>query len=478
MKKKIIGLILWSSLAAGILTGCGNKDNVGEGSSFADNSSMSGSGAAAGSSAADSTAGGNNNPSGNGKVYYLSFKPEVDPIWQNLAAQYTQETGVEVKVVTAANGTYEQTLMSEIANTEAPTLFQINGPIGYLNWQEYCADLSGTNLYSWLLDKSLAVTGENGGVYGIPYVVEGYGIIYNNAIMEKYFALEGAQAASMDEINNFASLKAVVEDMQARKDELGIQGVFASTSLTPGDDWRWQTHLANLPVYYEFQEKGISDTNNLEFTYSDYYKNIFDLYLNNSCTAPGLLGSRSVDDSMAEFALGQAAMVQNGNWAWSQISDVPGNTVQESDVKFLPIYTGVPGEEGQGLCTGTENFFAINSQASAEDQAASIAFIEWVFSSETGKNAVTNELGFIAPFNTFAEDEKPADPLAKEVIRYMEDPAKTSVAWIFTTFPSQRFKDDFGAALLEYAAGSRSWDDVKNTVIERWAAEKNAVEAQ
>ncbi len=72
---------------------------------------MSGSGAAVGSSAADNTAGGNNNPSGNGKVYYLSFKPEVDPIWQNLAAQYTQETGVEVKVVTAANGTYEQTLM-------------------------------------------------------------------------------------------------------------------------------------------------------------------------------------------------------------------------------------------------------------------------------------------------------------------------------------------------------------------------------
>ena len=63
-------------------------------------------------------------------------------------------------------------------------------------------------------------------VYGIPYVVEGYGIIYNQAIMNKYFATEGAKAASMDEINNFATLKSVVEDMTAKKDVLGIDGVF------------------------------------------------------------------------------------------------------------------------------------------------------------------------------------------------------------------------------------------------------------
>ena len=265
--------------------------------------------------------------------------------------------------------------------------------------------------------------------------------------------------------------------MQAKKDELGIEGVFASTSLTPGEDWRWQTHLANIPVYYEFKDKGITDTDNLEFTYSDNFKNIFDLYINNSCTAPGLLGSKSVDDSMAEFALGQAAMVQNGNWGWSQINGVDGNTVKAEDVKFLPIYTGVEGEENQGLCTGTENFFCINKEASAEDQAASIAFVEWLFSSETGKAAVTNDLGFIAPFNTFSDDEKPSDPLAQEVLRYMADSSKTSVAWNFTSFPSQQFKDDFGAALLEYASGSIDWDAVKTTVVERWAAEKAATAA-
>ncbi len=458
MKKKLIGGIACMALA--LLVGCGNggnDENSGSGNSFADQSG--------------SNTG--NNGSVKGSVYYLNFKPEVDSVWQQIAAQYTNETGVPVKVVTAANNTYEQTLMSEIANKDAPTLFQINGPVGYQNWKDYCADLSGSQLYDWLLDKNMVVEGDDGKIYGIAYVVEGYGIIYNNSIMNKYFALDGAKAASMDEIKNFQTLKAVVEDMQARKDELGIKGVFASTSLNPSDTWRWQTHLANIPIHYELREKNVSDLKDLEFIYAENYRNIFDLYLNNSGTAKGLLGNKSVDDSMTEFALGQVAMVQNGNWAWGQISDVQGNTVSEEDVRFLPIYTGMQGEENQGICIGTENFMAVNSKASAENQAASLAFLEWLFSSEVGKNFVTNELEFITPFNTFGETERPKDPLAKEVLRYMNDDTRENITWDFVIFPSQQFKDDFGDALLEYASGGKTFDQVKEIVVQRWAAEKN-----
>lgn len=458
MKKKLIGGIACMALA--LLVGCGNggnDENSGSGNSFADQSG--------------SNTG--NNGSAKGAVYYLNFKPEVDSVWQQIAAQYTNETGVPVKVVTAANNTYEQTLMSEIANKDAPTLFQINGPVGYQNWKDYCADLSGSQLYDWLLDKNMVVEGDDGKIYGIAYVVEGYGIIYNNSIMNKYFALDGAKAASMDEIKNFQTLKAVVEDMQARKDELGIKGVFASTSLNPSDTWRWQTHLANIPIHYELREKNVSDLKDLEFIYAENYRNIFDLYLNNSGTAKGLLGNKSVDDSMTEFALGQVAMVQNGNWAWGQISDVQGNTVSEEDVRFLPIYTGMQGEENQGICIGTENFMAVNSKASAENQAASLAFLEWLFSSEVGKNFVTNELEFITPFNTFGETERPKDPLAKEVLRYMNDDTRENITWDFVIFPSQQFKDDFGDALLEYASGGKTFDQVKEIVVQRWAAEKN-----
>lgn len=464
MKKKLISALLSVAMVSALAAGCGKSETPATEAPAGDEAQQTEGTDSAAAPAAEGT----------GSVYYLNFKPEVEEVWNDVAAAYTEETGVPVKVVTAASGTYEEVLKSEIAGSDAVTLFQINGPVGYSNWKDYCADLSGTDFYNALSDKSLAVTGEDGGVYGIPYTIEGYGIIYNDAIMQKYFAMDGAKVKSVDEINNFDTLKAVVEDMQAKKDDLGIQGVFASTSLLPGEDWRWQTHTANLPIYYEYQDKGVSDLEEIEFTYSDNMKNIFDLYINNSITAPGLLGSKAVTDSMAEFALGQVAMVQNGNWAYSQIAEVEGNTVKAEDVQFMPIYTGVKGEENQGLCIGTENFFAVNSQASAENQQASIDFVNWLVSSEKGKDYMVNALGNTAPFTTFGDAEKPTDPLAKSMLASMES-GKTSVAWSFTTFPSQDFKNDFGAALLEYANGNMTWDQVKETVITRWAEEKAAV---
>ena len=440
--KKFVTLALSAVMATMALTGC--------------------------SSSSDKSAAGD----GEGSVYYLNFKPESEEQWKKIAEDYEKETGVKVKVVTAASGTYEQTLKSEIAKEDAPTLFQINGPVGYQSWKDYCLDLKDTELYNSLLNKDMAVK-DGDGVYGIPYVEEGYGIIYNAAIMNKYFELDGAKAKSMDEINNFDKLKEVAEDMQSKKDQLGIKGVFASTSLTPGEDWRWQTHLANLPIYYEYKDKDVKNLDKIDFTYSENFKNIFDLYINNSTCEPTLLGSKTVTDSMSEFALGQAAMVQNGNWGWSQIADVEGNTVKEEDVKFMPIYTGVKGEEKQGICIGTENFFSINSKASEADQKASIAFVEWLFTSETGKKHVTEELGFIAPFNTFEDAETPQDPLAQEVLRYLSNEDLYNVDWNFTTFPSQTFKDDFGAALLQYCNGNMKWDEVKKLVVDEWATEKN-----
>ncbi|MCI6738893.1 MAG: ABC transporter substrate-binding protein [Intestinibacter sp.] len=447
--KKFISIALAAVLTLGILTGCSS-------------SKTSGSSASSASSAGSDE---------KGSVYYLSFKPEQEEQWKEIAKKYTEETGVEVKVVTAASGTYEQTLKSEIAKDDAPTLFQINGPVGYQSWKEYCADLKDTELNKHLLNPDLAIT-DGDGVYGIPYVEEGYGIIYNQAIMDKYFALDGAKAKSMDEINNFDKLKEVAEDMQAKKDDLGIDGVFASTSLTPGEDWRWQTHLANLPIYYEYKDKDVKDLDEIEFTYADNFKNIFDLYINNSTVEPKLLGSKTVTDSMSEFALGKCAMVQNGNWGWGQIADVDGNTVKEEDVKFMPIYTGVKGEEKQGLCIGTENYFCINNKASEADQKATQDFIEWLFTSDEGKDYVTNQLGFIAPFDTFSDDESPQDPLAQEVLKYMSNKDLYNVDWNFTTFPSQQFKDDFGAALLEYCNGNQDWNQVKQLVIDEWASEK------
>ncbi len=420
------------------------------------------------------------NRSGNtektGQVRYLNFKPESADVYKELAKEYEKETGVKVIVETAANNAYESTLAAKMSTDEAPTLFQINGPKGYSNWKDYCKDLSDTQLYKHLTDSSLALT-VDGKVFGIPYVVEGYGIIYNKALTDKYFALPNKAVSfdSMDDVNSYSELKAVVEDMQKNREALGIEGVFAVTSLKTGEDWRWQTHLANVPLYYEFEKNNIdltSDkTSEITFEYADNFKNIFDLYINNSTVDRKTLGTKTVVDSMAEFALEKCVMVQNGNWAWSQIKDVSGNKVKEENLEFLPIYTGADGEETQGLCIGTENFYAINSKASEEDQKAAEDFIYWLYSSSTGKKYVTEELGFIAPFDTFREDEEPTDPLAQEVLDWMGEEGIKTVPWNFTVFPSQTFKEGFGSSLLKYAQGTKEWSAVKSDMIESWKKE-------
>jgi len=467
MKKrtKLLAFLFAMLLVVASLTACGNDDDT-DTNKEADTTDEAKEGDEDKTESAD-------------EIYFLNFKPEIAEVYDKVAADYEEETGVKVKVVTAASGTYEQTLKSEIAKSDPPTIFQINGPVGYQSWKDYTLDLKSTDLYSYLSDPGLAVTSDDG-VYGIPYVVEGYGIIYNNAIMDKYFALEdrATEVASMDEINNFETLKAVVEDMQANKDDLGIEGVFASTSMGPGEQWRWQTHTANMPLFYEFSDKAGDgdlimaglDSAEIDFSYAANFKNIFDLYINNSSTEKGLLGSKTTDDAMADFALGKAAMVQNGNWAWGQVNEVDGNVVVEDDIKYLPIYTGVTGEENQGLCIGTENYFSVNSQADEAKQKASIEFLEWLFTSDTGKKYVVEELGFIAPFNTFTDDEKPEDPLAKEVLAWMEK-GVNSVPWTFATFPSEDFKNDFGDALLEYINGNMEWSEVETIVKDSWASE-------
>ncbi len=410
------------------------------------------------------------------EIYFLNFKPEIADKYKAISKTYEELTGVRVKFSTAAANSYEQTLKSEIAKKDAPTIFQINGPIGYESWKNYCADLKGTKIYSILSDPSLAITGSDGGVYGVPYVIEGYGIICNLAKFNEYFALSDRQSVinSFDEINNFAALETVVTDMTAHLDQLSINGVFGSTSLSGGEDWRWQTHLANVPFALEADEEGYNigtGVPEISFKYHESMQRLFDLYLNNSVTERGLLGSKSVADSMAEFALGQCAMIQNGNWAWSQIKDVKGNTVKEEDVRFLPLYTGTEADATLGLCIGTENYICINKNASEEKQHQAADFLYWLFSSQEGKRFVTDDLQFLTPFNTFSEEETPDDPLALEIRRWINDTSTESLPWSFVAFPGTAFKNDFGGALLKYAQGNSTWDEVVNTVKTRWKEE-------
>ncbi|NMM94955.1 ABC transporter substrate-binding protein [Bifidobacterium oedipodis] len=401
-----------------------------------------------------------------GKVYYLNFKPEAADQWTALAKKYTEEKGVEVKVQTAASGTYEQTLKSEIAKSEAPTLFQVNGPVGYQNWKKYTADLSGTDIYKELTNQDVALK-DGDKVVGVPYVMETYGLIYNKDILDKYFATDGAKAKSVDEINSFDKLKAVADDMQAKKDELGIKGAFTSAGMDSSSDWRFKTHLANLPLYYEFKEDNVTEQPaEIKGTYLPEYKQIWDLYLKDSTTEPTQISAKTGDDANSEFALGEAAFYQNGTWAWT---DLQKAGMSADSVGMMPIYIGGPDEENEGLATGSENYWCINDKASDADKKATEDFLTWVITSDAGKEALSKDMGFTTPFKTF-DDVTSDNPLTEAAVADQKS-GRTAVSWNFTMMPSEEWKNKLGAALLEYAQGTGDWSAVENAFVKGWASE-------
>ena len=450
--KKILALGLTAALSLSLLAGCGGG---------------TGTPAETGSAGTDAPAAETGSGSG-GSVYYLNFKPEQDAQWQELAEIYTEETGVPVKVVTAASGTYETMLTSEMAKDDAPTMFQVNGPVGLNSWKDYCYDLSGSALYGELTSDDYAL--KNGDeVAGIAYVIESYGIIVNTTLLEQ-------AGYTVDDIQSFEDLKAVAEDITARKDELGFSA-FTSAGLDSSSDWRFKTHLANLPIYFEYQDKGITSTDAIEGTYLDNYRAIWDLYINNSTADPALLTSMTANDSVNEFTSGQAVFYQNGSWEYANV--VGEGKLAAEDVTMIPIYFGVGDEANQGLCTGSENYWCVNKNASEEDIQATLDFMYWCVTDETALQAITGGegampsgetgMGFAIPFKQAPESSNPFVALDAE----MTAAGKTPVSWNFTTMPSEEWKNMVGSALAVYAAdqSDENWAGVVSAFVDGWASE-------
>ena len=437
--RKVVSAMLVAAMATGMVAGCG--------------------------SSSDSKS---DKKDAKGKVYYLNFKPEQDEQWQDLAKEYTKETGVDVTVLTAASGEYEKTLKSEMAKSNAPTLFQVNGPVGLASWKDYCYDLKDSDDAKQLTSDDFALM-DGDKMSGIAYVIESYGIIYNKELLMK-------AGYSADDITNFDSFKKVVEDITANKDKLGFSA-FTSAGMDGSSDWRFKTHLANLPIYYEYKEDGIDNTDAIKGTYLDNYRQIWDLYINNSTTDPKQLSVKTGDDAVAEFVAEKAVFYQNGTWAYSDIS-----SVGDENLGMLPIYIGVDGEENQGLCTGTENYWCVNAKASEADIKATEDFMAWLSTDDTALKAICGSqgampsgadgMGFVTPFKKNLESDNLLVNIASQ---YVAD-GKTPVSWNFTTMPSETWKNEVGSALTVYASDQTdaNWDLVKKAFVEGWATESQA----
>ena len=429
--------------------------------------------------------GANTDRSAGGKVIFFNFKPEGKDIWVEVVNRYkSTHQGADIVAHTPQSNQYEGELRDAVKSSPdaMPTLFQINGPVGYANWKDYTADLSNSPLYNQLSNKGLALT-DNGKPVAVPYVTENYGLIYNKALLARYADLHNSKlkpeedgVSFEDQITSFDKLKEVADDLQKRKDELGIDGAFTSAGFDSSSDWRFKTHLANMPLYYQFTKNKVNgQPSSITYDYVDNFRKIFDLYISDSTTPVSQLSTKTGEDAVYEFALGKAVFYQNGTWAWGDLANAG---IKREDVGMLPIYIGAPGEEKQGMATGSENYWCINKKASKKNQEATNEFLQWLLTDSWAQDVLANRLGFATPFKNFPKAKNPLVQAAKD---YTAKEGKVPVTWVFVTMPSNGWKDDVGSDLLTYAQATKdgmnstgandAWNTLKKAFVDGWAKE-------
>lgn len=398
-----------------------------------------------------------------GSVYYLNFKPEFDGALQELAATYTAKTGVQVKVVTAASGQYSDTLTGEMSKSSAPTIFNIGNMAGLEDWDDYALDLTDTAIAAELNTDAFNLYNAEGELKAIPNCYESFGIIVNTKLLEK-------AGHSLDEIVDFASLKAVADDIHARAGELGFDA-FSAAGLDGSSSWRFSGHLANMPLYYEFRDDEVTEMPaTITGAYMDNFKNIWDLYINDSAADATSLTTSTGDESKAQFIEGKAAFYQNGTWEYAGLID---GGMTDDELAMIPIYCGVEGEENAALCSGTENCWAINAKASQADIQASIDFLVWLVTDPDASATYVAQLGAV-PFkncpdstNKFIVD---GNALLAE--------GKYPVTWAFNYTPNvDSWRATVVTALANYSADQNdaNWAKVVEAFVDGWAIEYNTV---
>ncbi len=392
---------------------------------------------------------------GKGTVYYLNFKPEADQAWQALARQYTQQTGVEVKVVTAAAGDYATTLNAQMGKAGQPTIFNCGNAMALSDWAEYTLDLTGTPLAGELTTTDYNLYDKDGKLKAMGYCYETFGIIVNNKLLSQ---------AGYSEIRDFASLKLAAEDIHRRSGELGFDA-FTSSGLSDSSSWRFTGHLVNMPLFYEFRDsKVVEQPATLKGTYLANYRNIWDLYINNSATTPTQQISASGDDAKADFYNEKAVFWQQGSWEYAGLQE-KGLT----DVTMIPIYCGVPGEENAGLCSGTENCWAVNAKASQADIDASLAFLYWVVTSDAGTKMLSEQFGSV-PFKKAAQV---TNGFSNDALRLFNE-GKYTVTWAFNYTPNvDSWRAGIVTALTAYTTNPTddNWKRVEDAIVAGWAIE-------
>jgi len=473
--KRLVKALLSIGVVTALLTGCkssGKQEEV-PATAGTDKTTQTASEDKETSSAGDAKAAG---------IYMLNSKPEYDSAWQELAKEYSEKTGIEVRIESADGKQYYQTLESELAAGQAPTIYMLSNPSEAQALDAYIYDLKETSMYSHLTDKSLCIQNQ-GKVAALPYYYSCFGIIYNKQILSDYCSLDRAVINSAEEIRNINTLMEVAIDINNRKEELNdefgydLTGAFASSGLDSESSRRFSEQLASLPLYYEFKDDAcdlLAGEEAFEGKYLEQFKTVWDMYISTSGADPRNLANGALDSEM-ELGTHEAVFYQNGDWEFEALTN-PENEyfVEEDDLGMLPIFFGIS-DNTQGLSVGSDCFLAVNSKAESTAIDAALDFLDWVITSDEGRLVLTHDMKVSSPYDTFTGEYASANAFMKDNDRYLSE-GKESLAWSYLATPNaESWRAWVVEALMAYTDGSGDWADVKSAFVDGWEIQWKAV---
>lgn len=387
-------------------------------------------------------------------VDIFQFKVEFKDQFEDVVALYEKENpDVNIEITTVGGGEdYGAALRSRFASGNEPAIFNIGGPQDIADWKDNLSDLAETKAAGAALEGTLDGVTVESEVLGLPYNQEGYGFIYNTRLFEE----AGIDPAS---ITDFASLEEAVKTLDSKKDELGLESVFAF----PGKEaWVTGLHLSNTFLAPEFDNNVLSafDAKTVDFKYADGYKKIVDLQ-NEYSKQPtvSLDYSQQVEEL---FSLERVAIIQQGNWAYGSIAGIDPE-LADSGVGLMPI--PVEGLDNAGLPVGVPMYWGVNKQADEEVIRESKEFLDWLYTSDAGKTAVVEDFKFIPAYEGY-DTSKISDPMSKAI--YDASESGNTIGWVFMGYPTGWGEDELGASIQKYLSDEASWDEVIESAKEAW----------
>lgn len=382
----------------------------------------------------------------------FQFKVEFKNQFEELAKAYEKENkGVNIKVSTVGGGNdYKQSLTTKFASGEEPAIFNIGGPTDVEQFSDRLLDLGETDASKAALEGTLDGVTVDGKVLGLPFNQEGYGFIYNKGIFEK----AGIKA---EELTSYDKLLEAVKTLDSKKKDLELEAVFA---FPVKEKWVTGNHLSNVFLAPEFEGNVLKayESPTVEFKNSEGLKQMVDLQNDYSVQPTTSLDySQQVEEL---FSLERVAIIQQGNWIYNTVNEMDPE-LAEKGIGIIPI--PVNGESKMPV--GVPNYWAVNTKVDEKVQKEAKKFLDWMYTSDTGKQAVLEDFKFIPAYEGY-DGTKIADPLSQEIYKYSE--AGNTIGWAFNGFPIGWNEDEFGASVQAYVSGKLSWDELVKKNIDAW----------